>query len=261
MLFLRACRRPRGCDCGEREYRSANGQRIRHTRSLKPRRRALSLTIKGIPTLLKTAHDRSVAILTIDRPTRRNAIGSELISQLDTALRTLDRDDATHAIVLTGSAPGFCAGSDLKELGTMDLGGMCHHEAVTAALARAIALLTKPVIAAVEGFALGGGFALATSCDLIVTTPSCRWHMPEVTIGGFRLGGWNCLWRGAGRSGRGGSHGDRSRSTAAKRFAWVWLITLCPKALRFGKRPRLRAGSQDYLVRRWRQPNNISRKQ
>ena len=88
-----------------------------------------------------------------------------------------------HAIVLTGSAPGFCAGSDLKELGTMDLGGMCHHEAVTATLARAIALLTKPVIAAVEGFALGGGFALATSCDLIVTTPSCRWHMPEVTIG------------------------------------------------------------------------------
>ena len=65
----------------------------------------------------------------------------------------------------------------------MDLGGMCHHEAVTAALARSITLLTKPVIAAVEGFALGGGFALATSCDLIVTTPNCRWHMPEVTIG------------------------------------------------------------------------------
>jgi len=133
--------------------------------------------------LLRTAHESSVAILTIDRPTRRNAIGSELISQLDTTFRTLDRDDATRAIVLTGSAPGFCAGSDLKELGTMDLGGMCHHEAVTAALARSIALLAKPVIAAVEGFALGGGFALATSCDLIVTTPICRWHMPEVTIG------------------------------------------------------------------------------
>lgn len=133
--------------------------------------------------MLKTVREQSVAILTIDRPDRRNAIGSELISQLDTAFRTLDHDDTTRAIVLTGSAPGFCAGSDLKELGTMDLGGMCHHEAVTAALARAIALLSKPMIAAVEGFALGGGFALATSCDLIVTTPGCRWHMPEVMIG------------------------------------------------------------------------------
>jgi enoyl-CoA hydratase/carnithine racemase len=60
---------------------------------------------------------------------------------------------------------------------------MGEHEAVTAAFARSISQLSKPVIAAVEGFAMGGGFALATSCDIVVTSSACRWHLPEVQIG------------------------------------------------------------------------------
>jgi enoyl-CoA hydratase/carnithine racemase len=124
-----------------------------------------------------------VAILTIDRPSRRNAIGARLVERLCLELARLDRDPGTHAIVLTGTPPGFCAGSDLKELADTDLDGMRAHEARTAALARSIALLDKPVVAAVDGFALGGGFVLAISCDVVVTAPTARWHLPEVMIG------------------------------------------------------------------------------
>lgn len=125
----------------------------------------------------------TVAVLTINRPRRRNAIGAQLIVDLARELSRLDADPAIHAVVLTGTAPGFCAGSDLKELAETDLAGMREHEAHTAAVARSIALLDKPVVAGVDGFALGGGFVLAISCDVVVTTAAARWHLPEVTIG------------------------------------------------------------------------------
>lgn len=123
------------------------------------------------------------AVLTIHRPRRRNALGGELVAQLRAAFAELDADAAVGATVLTGAAPGFCAGSDLKELGNMTLDEMAAHEARTAAFCRELALLRKPVIAAVEGFALGGGFLLAASCDVVVTSRSARWNLPEVEIG------------------------------------------------------------------------------
>ena len=87
------------------------------------------------------------------------------------------------AIVLAGTPPGFCAGSDLKELSSVDLNGMCLHEAETARLCRSFAFLQKPIIAAVDGFALGGGFVLAISCDIVVSSPGAKWGLPEVSIG------------------------------------------------------------------------------
>jgi enoyl-CoA hydratase/carnithine racemase len=124
-----------------------------------------------------------IAVLTIDRPQRRNSICVALVERLSRVLRACDADPQVSAIVLTGTPPGFCAGSDLKELATLDLAGMGAHEAETGTLARSIALLDKPVVAAVDGFALGGGFVLAASCDVVVTTRAARWHLPEVTIG------------------------------------------------------------------------------
>jgi enoyl-CoA hydratase/carnithine racemase len=138
---------------------------------------------KQQPTQLRTEQAGEIAILTIDRPERRNALGQQLIEELFTELDRADRDPAVRVIVLTGSAPGFCAGSDLKELAGTDLAGMGAHEARTAALARSIALMNKPVVAGIEGFALGGGFVLAVSCDVVVSEPSARWHLPEVAIG------------------------------------------------------------------------------
>jgi enoyl-CoA hydratase/carnithine racemase len=148
-----------------------------------------------------------VAILTIDRPGRRNAIGAALVERLFESFDRAARDSDTRAIVLTGVAPGFCAGSDLKELADTDLAGMQAHEGRTAALARSIALLDKPVVAGIEGFALGGGFLLALSCDIVVTTPATRWHLPEVTIGWIPPWGLQALVA-------------RIGPVAARRMAW-----------------------------------------
>lgn len=125
----------------------------------------------------------AVRLLTIERPARRNALGDALVADLAATLAAHDADDSVAATVIAGSAPGFCAGSDLKELGTMTLDAMCAHEARTAAFCRGIAALRKPVLAAVEGFALGGGFVFAASCDVVVTGRSARWNLPEVEIG------------------------------------------------------------------------------
>lgn len=124
-----------------------------------------------------------VAVLTIQRPSRRNALSDALVGHMRQLLAQLDGEAAVGAVVLTGQAPGFCAGSDLKELGSMSLDEMCAHEARTASACREIAMLRKPVIAAVEGFALGGGFVLAASCDVVVSARSTRWNLPEVEIG------------------------------------------------------------------------------
>jgi enoyl-CoA hydratase/carnithine racemase len=134
-------------------------------------------------TELESTTSDGIATLTIRRPNRRNAIGANLVDSLFSAFARLECDPQVRAVILTGVAPGFCAGSDLKELAETDLAGMRAHEARTAALARSIPLLDKPVIAAVDGFALGGGFVLAISCDIVVTAPEVRWHLPEVSIG------------------------------------------------------------------------------
>src|SRR5277367_3000233 len=158
--------------------------------------------------MLNRRQQDQVAILTIDRSNRRNALGTELMQALSDAFIKLDRDDGIAAIVISATAPGFCAGSDLKELAAMNIAQMCEHEAETARVVRAIGFMEKPVIAAVSGFALGGGVGLAVGCDLIVTHPECRWHMPEVP------NGWLPPWALAALSVRIGP-------VAARRLVWA----------------------------------------
>lgn len=123
------------------------------------------------------------AIVTMNKPQRRNALGTQSITELQASLLELAADEDCRAIVLTGAAPAFCAGSDLKELGGLSIADMCAHEELTARVARQMAYLPVPIIAAVEGYALGGGFILATSCDVVVTGTSAKWAMPEVKNG------------------------------------------------------------------------------
>jgi enoyl-CoA hydratase/carnithine racemase len=158
--------------------------------------------------MLNRRQQGQVAILTIDRSNRRNALGTELMQAFSEAFVELDRNEGIAAIVISATAPGFCAGSDLKELATMDVAQMCAHEAETARVVRAIGFMEKPVIAAVSGFALGGGVGLAVGCDLIVTHPECRWHMPEVP------NGWLPPWALASLSARVGP-------VAARRLVWA----------------------------------------
>jgi len=134
-----------------------------------------------------------VGIVSLNRPERRNAMDRELVAALVAALRRLDADPMVAAIVLRGQAPGFCAGSDLKFIGRLSLEDTCRFEAETGDMARLIGFLRKPVIASIEGFALGGGFILAVSCDLVVSAEDARWHLPEVPIGWLTPWGLNAL--------------------------------------------------------------------
>jgi enoyl-CoA hydratase/carnithine racemase len=124
-----------------------------------------------------------IGIVSLNRPERRNAMDRDLVAGLAQALRRLDADSEIAVIVLSAAPPGFCAGSDLKFIGRLSLEEMCRFEAETGDMARLVGLVSKPVIAAVEGFALGGGFILAASCDLVISSHSARWHLPEVPIG------------------------------------------------------------------------------
>jgi enoyl-CoA hydratase/carnithine racemase len=124
----------------------------------------------------------------IDRPTRRNAIDSDTALQLSYMLREADVGGRCAVGVLYGQGGWFCAGSDLKELAGQDPARMAEIEAHKAELARTIQQVDMPVIAAVSGFALGGGVSIAAACDYVVSDPSARWHMPEV------LNGWLPPW-------------------------------------------------------------------
>jgi enoyl-CoA hydratase/carnithine racemase len=170
---------------------------------------------------LKLDRSGRVAVLSINRPARRNALGDALVARMRQVFHELDADDSVGAVVLTGQAPGFCAGSDLKELGTMSLDEMCAHEARTASFCRELGMLRKPVIAAVEGFALGGGFVLAASCDVVVTARSTRWNLPEVEIGWIPPWGIEALVSRVGR-------------TQARQLVWGGTPFQGEEALRIG---------------------------
>jgi enoyl-CoA hydratase/carnithine racemase len=143
--------------------------------------------------MLEVSMQGSVGIVSLNRPARRNAMDRDLVAALVKVFRRLDADPEVAAIVLRGEPPGFCAGSDLKFIGRLSLEDTCRFEAETGDMARLLGYLQKPVIASVEGFALGGGFILAASCDLVVSADNARWHLPEVPIGWLTPWGLNAL--------------------------------------------------------------------
>jgi enoyl-CoA hydratase len=123
-----------------------------------------------------------VALVTIDRPEARNALNFALLAQLAEVLETLDRDGEVRAVVLCGAGErAFAAGADIVELAEQTperLAAEGHFEAWDR-----IAAIGLPVIAAVRGYALGGGCELAMSCDLIVAGDDAQFGQPEIRIG------------------------------------------------------------------------------
>ena len=122
-----------------------------------------------------------VLLITLNRPAARNAIDSALAQGLLAAVERLDEDDSLTAGVLTGAGRGFCAGMDLKAFATDG-----PPRGFDTFLERGSA---KPLIAAIEGFALAGGLELALSCDLLVAARGVRLGIPEVAVGLFAAGG------------------------------------------------------------------------
>ncbi len=102
---------------------------------------------------------------------------------------------ATRAVLLRGEGTGFCAGSDVKEMARVSMAQRLHIAGRKALLMRALAELDKPVVCAVHGFALGGGFMLAIGCDAVVTSSDAVWRLPEVELGFFPPWGIEALVR------------------------------------------------------------------
>jgi enoyl-CoA hydratase/carnithine racemase len=121
---------------------------------------------------------------------------------VDQCLDWLDRaaeDDSIGAVVLRGAGRGFCAGSDLVGLAALDDAGRSTFEAASAQLARAMMAHPRPIVAAVHGFAIGGGLTLAAACDVVITTPQAKWSLPEVPIGLFPAWGLEAVTLRVGR--------------------------------------------------------------
>lgn len=123
-----------------------------------------------------------VALVTLDRPAALNALSFDLLDDLAGALESLDADPACRAIVLTGSGSrAFAAGADIRELATQSAASL-HAGGRFAAWDR-LARVGTPVIAAVRGFALGGGCELAMACDMIVAGDDATFGQPEILLG------------------------------------------------------------------------------
>jgi enoyl-CoA hydratase len=125
--------------------------------------------------------EEAVAIVTMNRPQQLNALSFALVRDLATALEELDQDPEIRAIVLTGGEKVFAAGADIKEM--VEAGPFEERLRGRLRYRDRINRITKPLIAAVSGFALGGGCELAMSCDLIVASETARFGQPEVNLG------------------------------------------------------------------------------
>ncbi|KAF5244758.1 hypothetical protein FAUST_2275 [Fusarium austroamericanum] len=123
-----------------------------------------------------------VRVLALNRPSKRNALSQELITVFLEQLKTASQDDGVRVIVITGSSTFFCAGADIGEISRLDAEGArdCRY---LSDLCTGMQAVRKPLIAAVEGMALGGGFELALMCDLIFAAHNSRFGLPEVSIG------------------------------------------------------------------------------
>ena len=128
-----------------------------------------------------------VGLVTLNRPQALNALNSDLLGELNAALAAFDADSGIGAIVISGSERAFAAGADIKSMASASEETMRTNGFVDRF--DGIRAIRKPIIAAVSGFALGGGFELALACDMIVASETARFGQPEVTIGVIPGGG------------------------------------------------------------------------
>jgi len=140
-----------------------------------------------------------VGLVTLNRPQALNSLNHALMRELMDALDAFDKDDAVGAMVIAGNDKAFAAGADIKEMADESALDMTRNDHL--AVFGRIRTIRKPVIAAVSGWALGGGCELALSCDMIVASETAKFGLPEVTIGVIPgAGGTQRLIRAVGKS-------------------------------------------------------------
>jgi enoyl-CoA hydratase len=122
-----------------------------------------------------------VGLITLNRPQAMNALNNQLMRELMDALEAFDKNDSIGAMVITGNEKAFAAGADIKEMADKSIQEMMDKDHI--AVFGRIRTIRKPVIAAVSGWALGGGCEVALSCDMIIASESAKFGQPEINIG------------------------------------------------------------------------------
>lgn len=141
-----------------------------------------------------------VALIRLNRPKALNALNAALLGELATALSAADADDAVRCIVLTGSEKAFAAGADIREMSSKSFVDVFTEDLFTADT-EAMLRVRKPIIAAVAGYALGGGCELAMMCDFIICADTAKFGQPEINLGVIAgIGGTQRLTRFVGKS-------------------------------------------------------------
>jgi len=130
--------------------------------------------------LVEKRHD-NIALVILNRPKVLNALNTELVEELVSVLRALDTNEQIRVIVITGSSKAFAAGADIREMLNKTVMQMSSPNSLVNQLAE-IAHLRKPVIAAVNGYALGGGCELAMMCDIVIAGHDAKFGQPEIAI-------------------------------------------------------------------------------
>ena len=142
----------------------------------------------------------AVGIITLNRPKALNALSAALTKELETALIELDGDNSIGCMVITGSEKAFAAGADIKEMQPKSYMDAYLDDFITVAWEH-ISKIRKPIIAAVSGYALGGGCEIAMMCDFIIAADNAKFGQPEITIGTIPgAGGTQRLTRFVGKS-------------------------------------------------------------
>lgn len=132
--------------------------------------------------LLLVSTEGRVGLLTLHRPQALNALNDQLMDELGAALRSFDADESIGAIVITGSEKAFAAGADIGAMKNWTYMDVYGSEYITRNW-ETLKQIRKPVIAAVAGYALGGGCELAMMCDMIIAADSARFGQPEIKLG------------------------------------------------------------------------------
>ena len=142
----------------------------------------------------------AVAVIRLNRPKAMNALNAALMAEMAQALAELEADDGVRCLVLTGSDKAFAAGADIKEMKDRTFMDVYKTDFITATWEQ-LSKTRKPVIAAVAGYALGGGCEIAMMCDFIIAADNARFGQPEITIGTIPgSGGTQRLTRFVGKS-------------------------------------------------------------
>ena len=149
--------------------------------------------------LILSERKNRVGLITLNRPQALNALNNQLMREVMDALNDFDGDEQVGAMVITGNEKAFAAGADIKEMADKSITDMMDRDHV--AVFGRIRTIQKPVIAAVSGWALGGGCEVALSCDMIVASESAKFGQPEITIGVIPgAGGTQRLTRAVGKA-------------------------------------------------------------